>query len=66
MISVSGLRGLLDQKRFDEFEKIVLEHFNGPEKLDIIASGKLLNIVSFFVICKLLFKQSFLICKISP
>ena len=48
MISVSGLRGLLDQKRFDEFEKIVLEHFNGPEKLDIIASGKLLNIVSFF------------------
>ena len=48
MISVTTLKGLLDLKKFDEIDKIVSEHFNGPQKSDIVASGKLLNVVSFY------------------
>ena len=47
MISVSTIKGLLSSGKYDDVWKLMADHFEGPEKLDLVAAGKVLALVNF-------------------
>ena len=50
MISSSGLNKLLlESRNFQEAERLIQEHYSGPDKLDISASRKVTNILSYVI-----------------
>jgi hypothetical protein len=48
MISVSTIKGFLQAGKYEEVWRLMTSHFEGPEKDDLVAAGKVLGLVSFF------------------
>jgi hypothetical protein len=49
MISVSTIKGPLQAGKYEEVWRLMTSHFEGPEKDDLVAAGKVLGLVSFFL-----------------
>ena len=47
MISVTTLKGLLDAKKYQEFQNVIDKHFCSEDKMDVASSQKVTNIVMF-------------------